>query len=85
MAKRKLFTTRRKSINQILGITQAKRNFSRKTGLGKVKAAMKPGQTLKRKVKRKLGYESEFARAVRNAGKRRYLFGIIPIGGKPRK
>lgn len=58
MDKRKLFTTRKKSLNQILGITTAKRNFSRKTGLGKLKALLKPEQTLKRKVKHALGYEA---------------------------
>lgn len=78
----KLFSTRRKSAKQWLGITKAKRNLSRKTGLGKVKAAMKPGQTLKRKIKRATGYESAPMRAMRNAGKRRYLFGIIPLWWK---
>ena len=78
----KLFRTRRKSANQLLGITRAKRNFSRQTGLGRIKAAAKPEQALKRSIKRAAGYESAPARAVRNAGKRRYLFGIIPFGKK---
>lgn len=78
----KLFTTRRKSAKQLLGVTKAKRNFSRKSGLGKIKAATKPGQTAKRKLKRAAGYESGPARAVRNAGKRRYLLGVIPLGRK---
>ncbi|MBZ0278881.1 MAG: hypothetical protein K8I60_22235 [Anaerolineae bacterium] len=80
----KLFSTRRKSAKQLLGITSAKRSFSRKTGIGRLKAAMKPRQTLKRKVKRAAGYESAPMRALRNAGKRRYLFGIIPLGRKKR-
>lgn len=78
----KLFSMRRKSAKQLFGITGAKRSFSRKTGLGKVKAALKPQQTLKRQVKRAMGHESAPVRAVRGAGKRRYLFGIIPLGRK---
>jgi hypothetical protein len=78
----KLFSTRRKSAKQLLGITSAKRSFSRKTGLGKLKAATKPGRTLKRKIKRAAGHESTAASAMRNAGKRRYLFGIIPLWRK---
>ena len=78
----KLFSTRRTSLKQLFGITRAKRNFSRKTGLGKVKAAMKPEKTLKRQLKRAMGYESEPMRAIRNVRKRRYLFGIIPLGWK---
>jgi hypothetical protein len=78
----KLFSTRRTSLKQLLGITRAKRRFSRKTGLGQLRAVLKPQQTLKRRLKRAAGYESAPMRALRNAGKRRYLFGIIPLWTK---
>lgn len=78
----KLFRTRRTSLKQLLGITRAKRRFSRKTGLRQLRAALKPQQTLKRRLKRAAGYESAPMRALRNAGKRRYLFGIIPLWRK---
>lgn len=75
----KLFSTRRPSVKKMLGLTSAKRSFSRKTGLGSLKAAMKPEQTIKRKVKKAFGYESSTVKAIRNVGKRRYLFGFIPL------
>lgn len=82
MAKFKLLTTRRTSAQELLGITNAKRQLSRKTGVGRLKAAAKPGQTLERKVKRAAGYESTLTQAFRNADKSRYLFGIIPLWRK---
>ncbi len=62
----KLFRYRKPSVKTMLGITKAKKTFKRKTG---ITAATKPLRTVtnfKRRVKRKVGYYSPVAKAIRN-------------------
>lgn len=69
----KLFSKRRVSAKQLLGIANAKRSFSRKSGLGKLKSAMKPQNVFKQHK------PTALEKAIKNTRKRRYLFGIIPL------
>ena len=62
----KLFRYRRPSLNTLLGITKAKKRLKRELG---ITAAMKPFRwwtNTKRRFKRKIGYESETGRLIRN-------------------
>ncbi len=62
----KLFRYRRPSVNPLLGITKAKKRVKKELG---ITAAMKPFRwwtNTKRRFKRKIGYESEAGRLVRN-------------------
>jgi hypothetical protein len=62
----KLFRYRRPSLNTLLGITKAKKGVKNELG---IMAAMKPFRfwtNTKRRFKRKVGYESEGGRLIRN-------------------
>ena len=50
---------RKPSLKTALGITKAKRRVNKATGLSKINAAKNYKSNTKRKIKRKLGYESE--------------------------
>lgn len=61
----KWFRYRRPSLNTLLGITSAKKRLNRELG---ITAFLKPFRWFsnqKRRIKRKLGYESEIGRAIR--------------------
>ena len=62
----KFFRYRRPSLNTMLGITRAKKRIKRELG---ITAFMKPFRwwtNTKRRFKRKIGYESEAGRLIRN-------------------
>lgn len=62
----KLFRYRRPSLKTILGVTKAKKRLKKELG---ITAALKPFRAwtnAKRRVKRKVGYESEAGRLIRN-------------------
>ena len=62
----RLFRYRRPSLNTLLGITKAKKRVKKELG---ITAAMKPFRwwtNQKRRFKRKIGYESETGRLIRN-------------------
>jgi len=62
----KLFRYRRPSLNTLLGITKAKKRVKKELG---ITAAMKPFRwwtNQKRRFKRKIGYESDAGRLIRN-------------------
>lgn len=62
----KFFRYRRPSLNTILGITKAKKRLKKELG---ITALMKPFRwwpNQKRRIKRKLGYESDMGRLLRN-------------------
>ena len=62
----KLFRYRRPSLNTLLGITKAKKQIKKELG---ITAAMKPLRwwtNQKRRFKRKIGYESDAGRLIRN-------------------
>ena len=62
----KLFRYRRPSLNTLLGVTKAKKRIKKELGITE---AMKPFRwwtNTKRRFKRKVGYESEAGRLIRN-------------------
>jgi len=62
----KLFRYRRPSLKTVLGITKAKKRVKKELG---ITAALKPFRfwtNAKRRFKRKIGYESEAGRLIRN-------------------
>ena len=62
----RLFRYRRPSLNTLLGITKAKKRIKKELGITE---AMKPFRwwtNTKRRFKRKIGYESEAGRLIRN-------------------
>ncbi len=62
----KLFRYRRPSLNTLLGITKAKKEIKKELGITE---AMKPFRwwtNTKRRFKRKVGYESDAGRLIRN-------------------
>ncbi len=62
----KFFRYRRPSLNTLLGITEAKKRLKKDLGITE---AMKPFRwwtNTKRRFKRKVGYESEAGRLIRN-------------------
>ena len=62
----KLFRYRRPSLNTLLGITKAKKRIKKELGITE---AMKPFRwwtNTKRRFKRKIGYESDSGRLIRN-------------------
>jgi len=62
----KLFRYRRPSLKTLLGITKAKKEIKKELG---ITAAMKPFRwwtNTKRRFKRKVGYESDAGRLIRN-------------------
>ena len=62
----KFFRYRRPSLNTLLGITKAKKRIKKELGITE---AMKPFRwwtNTKRRFKRKIGYESEAGRLIRN-------------------
>ncbi len=66
----KFFRYRRPSINTLLGVTKAKKWIRNELG---ITAAMKPFRwwtNQKRRFKRKIGYESEAGRLIRNGLRR---------------
>ena len=66
----RLFRYRRPSVNPLLGITKAKKRIKNELG---ITAAMKPFRwwtNQKRRFKRKIGYESEAGRLIRNGLRR---------------
>ena len=62
----KFFRYRRPSLNTLLGVTKAKKRIKKELGITE---AMKPFRwwtNTKRRFKRKIGYESEAGRLIRN-------------------
>jgi hypothetical protein len=50
----------------MLGITKAKKAVKRKTGITAITKPLRAGTNFKRKIKRKAGYYSPLAKALRN-------------------
>ena len=64
----KLFRYRKPSINRLLGITRAKRNFRKAVGISTIERYTKPSR-IKQHFKQKLGLYSPIARAIRQTSK----------------
>jgi hypothetical protein len=62
----KLFRYRRPSINTILGITKAKKRVKKELDITEALKPFRAWTNAKRRFKRKIGYESEAGRLIRN-------------------
>jgi hypothetical protein len=62
----KFFRYRRPSINTLLGITQAKKRAKKELGITDALKPFRAWTNAKRRFKRKIGYESEAGRLLRN-------------------
>lgn len=62
----KLFRYRRPSVKTILGVTKAKKKLKRDLGITAVMKPFRFWTNQKRRVKRKVGYESAAGRLLRN-------------------
>jgi hypothetical protein len=62
----KLFRYRRPSLNTLLGITKAKKRVKKELGITDALKPFRAFTNLKRRFKRKIGYESEAGRLIRN-------------------
>lgn len=64
----KLFRYRRPSLNQLLGVTAAKRRVKRELGTSQVEAWTKPSR-VKQRLKQQVGLYSSEARVIRQTVK----------------
>ena len=78
----KLFRYRKPSLNQVLGVTAAKRRVKRELGISQVQAWTKPAR-VKQRVKSKVGLYSPAARVVRQTIKGRFP-SLLGLFGKKR-
>ena len=62
----KLFRYRRPSLNTLLGITKAKKRIKKELGITDALKPFRWWTNTKRRFKRKMGYESEAGRLIRN-------------------
>jgi len=62
----KLFRYRRPSLNSLLGITKAKKRIKKELGITDALKPFRWWTNTKRRFKRKMGYESEAGRLIRN-------------------
>jgi hypothetical protein len=62
----KLFRYRRPSLKTILGVTKAKKRLKKDLGITALLKPFRAWTNVKRRVKRKIGYESEAGRLVRD-------------------
>ena len=64
----KLFRYRRPSLNQLLGVTAAKRRVRRELGISQVEAWTKPSR-VKQRLKQQVGLYSPEVRVIRQTAK----------------
>jgi hypothetical protein len=62
----RLFRYRRPSLNTVLGITKAKKRIKKELGITDALKPFRAWTNAKRRFKRKVGYESEAGRLIRN-------------------
>jgi len=74
----KLFRYRKPSMNQLLGITAAKRRVKRELGISQVEAWTKPSR-IKQRAKQEVGLYSPEMTVIRQTGKGRFpsFFGLF--------
>jgi hypothetical protein len=61
----KFFRYRRPSLKTVLGVTRAKKQLNKALGVNKIMAPFRWWPNQKRKLKRRLGYESPIGRLIR--------------------
>jgi hypothetical protein len=72
MARRSFFRYRRPSVNNMLGITRAKKRINRQLGITAIKRPFRAPGNMKRRVLRRAGYYSgpmKFLRFLRRSSK----------------
>lgn len=79
MAKKRIFGYRKKSLSSAFGITKAKRAWTKATGGKAMREPKALVDNVERRVKRKVGYESESAKAVRHGMKESDKEGCWPF------
>jgi hypothetical protein len=62
----RLFRYRRPSLKTLLGVTKAKKRLKKELGITDALKPFRAWTNAKRRVKRKIGYESEAGRIIRN-------------------
>ncbi len=62
----RFFRYRRLSLNTLLGITKAKKRLKKELGITDALKPFRAWTNAKRRFKRKIGYESEAGRLIRN-------------------
>jgi hypothetical protein len=62
----KFFRYRRPSLKTLLGVTKAKKRLKKDLGITALLKPFRWGTNLKRRFKRKIGYESDAGRLIRN-------------------
>ena len=62
----KFFRYRRPSLNALLGITKAKKRLKKELGITDALKPFRAWTNAKRRFKRKIGYESDAGRLIRN-------------------
>jgi len=62
----KLFRYRRPSLKTLLGITKAKKEIKKELGITEAMKPLRWWTNTKRRFKRKVGYESDAGRLIRN-------------------
>jgi hypothetical protein len=62
----KLFRYRRPSLTTVLGVTKAKKRIKKELGITDALKPFRWWTNQKRKIKRKIGYESDAGRLIRN-------------------
>jgi hypothetical protein len=66
----KFFRYRRPSLKTMLGVTKAKKQLNKALGINKIMAPFRWWPNQKRRIKRKLGYESDLGRLIRHGAPR---------------
>lgn len=66
----KFFRYRRPSLKTLLGVTKAKKQLNKALGINKIMAPFRWWPNQKRRIKRKLGYESPLGRLLRHGAPR---------------
>jgi hypothetical protein len=64
----RIFRYRRPSVNELLGISQAKRRISRKLGLATLRDPTTPIKNMERRMRNRAGYYSEPMKLARASG-----------------
>ncbi|MET4705937.1 hypothetical protein [Frigoribacterium sp. UYMn621] len=78
----KLFRYRRPSVNQLLGVTAAKRRVKRELGISQVQAWTKPSR-VKQRLKQRAGLYSPAMTVIRQTGKGK-LPSLLGLFGRKR-
>jgi hypothetical protein len=77
----KLFRYRRPSLKTLLGITKAKKEIKKELGITEAMKPLRWWTNTKRRFKRKVGYESDAGRLIRNGLPRPGACAVVIVVG----